>query len=985
VLPAPSYSGCGAGPAFNASTVKYQLQQIRSGVILEPPAGERGKEDVMRRLYILILLLAAAVIAQGQPHRAWAQRYDGGFVQGGGDSSPLCASDSSGNVYVAGATSIYWMSEHQVGSNLTLTRYNSQGNKQWLATYINARNVRSIKVDPEGDLVVFAEADSPVLLKYNAQGDLLWAWNDVSAGLGKALAMDLDAQGNIYVASSGYFPSQSGAVTTTKISPAGDLLWQKHAAVTSGYHASGCLDVDHNGNVWLAHTFAENTNAIGIYLRIVKYDQNGNELFNTLSNEYLANHIEADAHGNAYVMLSSRNSVCGAKLWKIDGAGNEIWNACASGISYPAILPLALNRQGNVAVTGLTNASDTKTIIFDTAGTGLWTHTIDIPSASAVVPAAIMYSSLGEIMITGEVIAANGKSDFFTAQYSSTGDLNWISQYGVPSMLNDRATGMALLPGGKTVVTGEATFSSGRDFLTLCYDSNGSGLWLDSIDGKSPSIERPFAQDIDPVTGDIYQVGQGKSVELNSDMITVKYRADGTVAWARYFPGEAGEQDIGWSVKADGMGNVYSAGRTMLNTSPRINEARLIKYDGNGNILWMSAYPDSGYMAQEEVLLAVDESGGVYAGTVSGSFKLLVIRYDSNGQLVWKQEYAPENYYGWTNISGIRLDVEGNLYAAGTAIPYLGAFIMSTVKFSADGTLLWEKETILPGSPASRAAGIEVDKTGNAYVTGHITDAGGIHKFITVKFNATGSEEWITISDKPANTTHTFSSLTLDASGNVYILGMAVNAGDSGYSRTAAIKLGSNGKELWRQTLGDQHMSYSGSEITAAGSGMIYITGGVYTSQSWDRSIFTAALSPEGEMKWIDTLSGGNGYAVNVHPDGGVYVAGSVGDTYEGLDMVLIRYDQEPLSIENILAARTNVDVSIFPNPAQGSFTLEVDAEACIEIFDLSGKKVQCMNMKKGGSRLAIDVSNLKAGSYVVRAVTRQGVVTKPLVVLSER
>jgi hypothetical protein len=188
-------------------------------------------------------------------------------------------------------------------------------------------------------------------------------------------------------------------------------------------------------------------------------------------------------------------------------------------------------------------------------------------------------------------------------------------------MLNDRITGMSALPGGKVVITGESMYSQSKDFVTVCYSEQGLELWVNAVDGKSISMESATVQDIDPFTGDIYLAGYAKGRNLNSDMLTVKYKADGSFQWARYFEGPALEDDIASDIKTDGQGNVYVAGRTTESMAPRVNGLRLIKYDEQGNIVWNVVHADTGYMT-EYPILAIGNDGSIYVCAGSANFTM---------------------------------------------------------------------------------------------------------------------------------------------------------------------------------------------------------------------------------------------------------------------------------------------------------------------------------------------------------------------------
>src|SRR4030095_4559839 len=132
----------------------------------------------------------------------WSQEY------GVGMAGPYSiAIDDTNNVYIAGEI------EHTTGVfNFLTVKYNSVGNVSWIQEYnidttqSTGKNIaNTIKVDSNGNLYVsgFTENISPrklLLLKYTNSGQLIWRTigNDTLASINNS--MDLDIEGNIYIA-----------------------------------------------------------------------------------------------------------------------------------------------------------------------------------------------------------------------------------------------------------------------------------------------------------------------------------------------------------------------------------------------------------------------------------------------------------------------------------------------------------------------------------------------------------------------------------------------------------------------------------------------------------------------------------------------------------------------------------------------------------------------------------------------------------------
>lgn len=937
----------------------------------------------MKRGYLLLLLLATAAVSIAQPHRSWVKKYDGGFVKGGGDSSPLCVSDSAGNTYIAGITSAYELDRSVLSKNITIGKYDPQGMRKWVTTYRNADKVVAIQVDPAGNVYILADKKETLLLKYNQQGRLVWEWAYMGGVKNTPLTISLDPTGNVYVSSIRKHAPDSFDISVNKFSLSGVVEWTQQVPVENDAGLKAFADIDAEGKCWMAFSNADTGDHSVSRSRVLRYDSDGKILVDQLLKNSSLRGL-GTAHSNAYLLTQIEGSGCDIQLVKLSNEGAEAWFACDAGMAKANAL--AIDNKGSVIIAGTGYEGKARITLFDSTGTGLWTSVIE--NAFSIYLFALSFDRSGELKIGGRAVTANGKENYFTAGYSTVGDKLWSVQYDAPAKLNDRMTGMTLLPDGKVVVTGESMYSKTKDFVTVCYDQRGTQMWVDALDGESLSMEVALAQDIDPFTGDIYVAGYGKGDSLGCDMLTLKFKADGSLAWARYFDGSAGEEDVASDIKVDGRGNVYVAGRSTDIMSPRVNGIRVIKYNEHGNSLWNISYPDTGYMT-EQPLLALGKDGSVLVCAGSADFRMRVIKYTGSGKLVWNKIYKAPHREGLYHAASIKVDQDGNIYVAASSVPSVGTAIISAMKLSADGTLLWMREYLPEGSISAGSDDMEIDRNGNMYISGHFFSDDHAFRLVTVKYNTNGIREWVSAFDPKIYNAQVFNDVTLAADGSVYLMSRETFSGNvSLRALTSVTKLDVNGAKQWRQTLGDEQTSFSGNALALGRNGSIFITGSYYKNYFNEQLWFTAAVSPEGNVEWVDTINvpgGGQGYNIGMHPNGGVYISGGLESNEGDVDIGLVHYGESVFKNENSLAAELNHDISVYPDPAAG-FILEVDAvgEVCIEILDLSGKKLQCINVNSSKRAVPVSVASLSAGSYVIRAVTDRGVLTRPLVVMRE-
>lgn len=221
----------------------------------------------------------------------------------GSDSIRSVATDSSGNVYLAGSYAGNSASSpllvggsttgigQSVGDDSIFIKLNSTGTLAWAkkignnisdsATSINLDSFNNIYVlgsyqltanfDPNGgtsNLTAAGQFDI-YLAKYDSAGSLIWARGFGGASAEESRSLKVDSSGNAYFA--GYFqgtadfdPSPnrndlisqgSDEIFIAKVTPTGDLAWAQRFG-SSGSDQANALTLDSQGNVYATGYFA---------------------------------------------------------------------------------------------------------------------------------------------------------------------------------------------------------------------------------------------------------------------------------------------------------------------------------------------------------------------------------------------------------------------------------------------------------------------------------------------------------------------------------------------------------------------------------------------------------------------------------------------------------------------------------------------------------------------------------------------------------
>ncbi|MDD8025834.1 MAG: SBBP repeat-containing protein [Acidobacteriota bacterium] len=373
---------------------------------------------------------------------------------------------------------------------------------------------------------------------------------------------------------------------------------------------------------------------------------------------------------------------------------------------------------------------------------------------SAVDEAAgITVDGSGNIYIAGYSAATWGTpiraytsgAEAFVAKLDSSGNLTWHTFLGGGEGKYDRGFGIALDGNGAIYVTGGSSgnwglpvraHSSGGDFaegFAAELDNDGNLVWNTFLSGSSYGYE--IAHD---ASGNIFVVGDSQT----GDAFVAKLDGSGNLTWSKTL-GEGG-YGSGNAIAVDGSGNIYAAGYSTSTWGSPVraytsgNDAFAAKLDGSGNLTWHTflggSASDYGYG------ITVDENGNIYVSgssfttwgspvtAYSSSSDAFAAKLNSNGNLAWN------TFLGGSSGDdgyGIDLDGSGNLYVTGKSSATWGtpriAFTSSNDSFAAkldnSGNLTWN--LFLGGSGSDFGFGIAVDANGNIYVAGYSDAAWG--------------------------------------------------------------------------------------------------------------------------------------------------------------------------------------------------------------------------------------------------------------------
>lgn len=564
--------------------------------------------------------------------------------------------------------------------------------------------------------------------------------------------------------------------------------------------------------------------------------------------------------------------------------------------------------------------------------------------------------------------------------------------------------------------------SYNQDAFLCKYDSNGRYLWSFQLGGENNSdaghevavdgsgnvyVCGKFndSVDFDPGAGKFWMYSKGES------MFVAKYKHDGKLVWAKQIGGTL--QDFPGQTLIDKMifkKNIYISGHfyntpdfdpgpgIVTLTNPRSEaDGYVCALDTNGNFVLAKQFAGWGNSLVNEVKIAVDNSGNIYAaGNLTldsmdfnpgvgtnrlksrGDYDIFLVKLDATGNFNWVKQFGSTGYDGCTDII---VDASNNVYfsgeftgtvdfdaSSGTASLTSSSGSYGYVcKYNANGTFGMAKKT--------GGGYLGIDAANDIYITGSLIgtvdfdpDAGtaifnltgsGSSDLFVCKLSSIGKFQWAVKTAGLFSSSVQPNGIFTDAGGNCYIAGNFTGIKDfdpgvgkyelnsKSYTATFFMKLGGSCSLVAAAT-------NAGTTLTATPAGANY---------QWFNCTTKLAISGATNQQYVAVASGSYGCWVT---------SGICKDT---TNCIVVNITNSTAEINKNL-------VQIYPNPSSGAVNIVVPEKATMVMHDLNGRMIKTAIVEAGSHSLMLN--DVKPGIYYITTTTNSWQITKKLAVNPE-
>lgn len=442
-------------------------------------------------------------------------------------------------------------------------------------------------------------------------------------------------------------------------------------------------------------------------------------------------------------------------------------------------------------------------------------------------------------------------------------------------------------------------------FICISLTVSFTGLnqfWLGKDEQPEPFSANSCASSLDLAqaiavdsSGNVYVTGYSYSCDTDYDYVTLKYDENGNQLWVSRYNGPANGTDYSQAVAVDFEGNVIVSGHS--NGKGTSLDATTIKYDGQGRQLWIARYDGPAQRDDYAYALAVDAEGNIYISGYSfgkgTEHDYLILKYDPNGKLLWVARHNPPRN-GDDICETIAIDAKENVYVTGIDRTRKTSYDFATLKFSSDGQKVWLARFAGPGGNFDAAKSIAVDLDQHVYVAGFSYAGEKEYDYVTIKYDSNGSQRWIAKYDGPAGRIDKALGLAVSDNGYVYVTGQSCGSGTGSDCNT--IKYDKDGHQIWVARYNGPGNGADVAHSIALDSDKNVVVAGYSWGEKTGRDYITIKYSPDGRQLWASKYNGSAGgmdeaKALFLDSEGNIYVTGYSYGEKSDFDYVTLKYD----------------------------------------------------------------------------------------------
>lgn len=411
------------------------------------------------------------------------------------------------------------------------------------------------------------------------------------------------------------------------------------------------------------------------------------------------------------------------------------------------------------------------------------------------------------------------------------------------------------------------------------------------------------------VGGHLHVTGNTINSNGDTDVMTIKYDTNGDTLWMSTFNGSANGDDYGVELQVDASGNVYVAS-AVKNVSTGYDFC-VLKYNSSGTLLWDYSWNGAGNGDDIPTMINIDALGTISSYVVglseasNGLSDYGMIKVSSTGTLTWSQYYDYNDLHdGATGFSGggpFTINVTG--VSAATA----GDWDIATVALNkSSGSISNTNRTNVTGATMEEAFAMTTDSMNNVYITGYAL-VSGEKQVQTVKLDSNLALVWIQNYAEGDNAVG--KDISVDNTGNIYVTGFIEI--DSGRTNMLTLKYNSSGTLQWERQNGNagDHEMAEAKRMVLDTEGNVYVTGTITDAEGSKMKFIKYTTNGDVRIAKEYTSENVDYEAYNIQfEDNNVYISG-LEKTIDTTRFTVLKYN---ISERDIVSVTDTNDVELY-------------------------------------------------------------------------
>lgn len=391
----------------------------------------------------------------------------------------------------------------------------------------------------------------------------------------------------------------------------------------------------------------------------------------------------------------------------------------------------------------------------------------------------------GNVYTAGATLNPNGTYDIFLVKKNSSGVTLYTKQINGTANTHDFIAGM-VLNGTDVYVTGTIT----NNTLTLVpelfvakFNSSGTQQFLSTYSGgygdagKDLVVNTTYSACI--VTGATYNSG------FTSDMVVVSFNMySGAQNWVNGYDHPYSSNDAGIKIATKGSNcTVTSAVTVGTNQYKLVTTSYTVSTGSGTGTLTAGAVATSSVEIVTDI--TQDASGNIYIcgatqQNAGQGYDYYIAKITNSLTIVWEQTYNGSNLDDFAK--GIDVDASGQVWVTGVTTHSTQGKNITTLRLNSSGVIQSTLTVNGTYNGNDEGADVVVDASSNAYVASYQTLSSTNSDFYTVKYNSSGTKIWEKFTDGYSGNDQA-TNIALDS------LNCVVVAGSSELSATSLVYL----------------------------------------------------------------------------------------------------------------------------------------------------------------------------------------------------